>query len=73
MHPAWASSVLETLAAFAGGLLAFVLAGALAVKALPFPVGRALGPGRNPAAAVVFWSLLVGLGIIIAAAATPGG
>ncbi len=71
---AWVSPIVETLAAAFGGLLAFVLAGAFAVKVLPFPVGRALGAGgRNPAAAIVFWSLLVGLGIIIAAAATPGG
>jgi uncharacterized membrane protein YedE/YeeE len=69
----WASPLLETLAAFAAGLLAFVLAGALAARALPFAAGRAFGRGRNPAAAVVLWSVLVGLGIIVAAAAAPRG
>ncbi|MCU0681503.1 MAG: hypothetical protein MUF34_04455 [Polyangiaceae bacterium] len=70
---AWVSPIVETLAAAFGGLLAFVLAAAFALKALPFSVERAFGAGRNPAVAVVIWSVLVGLGIIVAAAATPGG
>ncbi|HEU4411429.1 MAG TPA: DUF350 domain-containing protein [Polyangiaceae bacterium] len=69
---AWASPVLETLAAALGGLLAFILAGALALKALPFSLASALDGRKNPAAAVVFWSLVLGLGIIIAAASAPG-
>jgi Domain of Unknown Function (DUF350) len=70
---AWVSPLLETLAAAFGGLLAFLLGGALVFKALPFSLGSVLDGGKNPAVAVVFWSLLLGLGIIIAAAVAPAG
>jgi uncharacterized protein DUF350 len=69
----WFSPILETLVSAFGGLLAFLLAGTFALKALPFSVGRALNAKQNPATAIVFWSILVGLGVIIATAVTPGG
>ncbi len=51
------------------GMLAFVVAYAVLERTLPFSITRELGQKRNPAVAVLMLSLLIGLGIIVGAAA----
>ena len=51
------------------GLLSFVLVYFALEKLLPFSITRELGEKRNPADAVLLLSVMVGLGLILAAKA----
>lgn len=51
------------------GMLSFVLVYAVLERVLPFSITRELGQKRNPAVAVLLLSVMIGLGIVLAATA----